>query len=231
MATVSAPVRHGKCSLRLSINGIVYRLRRLPAGPHSRVWLLTKPDGTEYTVTRSLGVVNCTCPDARMRSSRCKHLRALVALGLVSGRPRVPSAVAALASGAILAAGLVALVIAWSAWIGSYPLGHQAGGCGLALLATVLGCYTAQDDRDGADPRCPRCGSPVNVEWRGPEIYTVCYTCDYRESWSEADDAMWDLGPDEGPSHVPGEEPEWHPLFPGGRLAWSYEQVSHRSPN
>ena len=93
MATVAErapsaqPVRHGKCRLSLVINEQVYTLRRgNPSTRGMRQWLLRKSPDTVYCVTRYHGVIECSCPDASFRGSQCKHARALVALGLLSGR-------------------------------------------------------------------------------------------------------------------------------------------------
>jgi hypothetical protein len=91
MASLQAPppVRHGKCRLVIQINGCDYVLRRVKLGPRgkaSKSWSLTKADGTCYYVTRENASISCTCPDHRSRGSRCKHLRALVAAGLLCGR-------------------------------------------------------------------------------------------------------------------------------------------------
>lgn len=139
MASVASapPVRHGKCSLSLSINGSPYRLRRLPAGPWSRRWLLTKPDGTEYEVSRYLGRLTCSCPDASRRQAQCKHQRALVALGLVSARRRGPSAKRV---GSALA--LLALVVTLAAL---FPVSVGRA----ALLGCAVGFQVALDGSKG----------------------------------------------------------------------------------
>lgn len=106
MASVSQsapPVRHGRCRLSIVINGVTYKLRRKPAGPHGRVWVLTHADGpragVSHVVARQSGFVACTCEDSIHRGSRCKHMRALVAAGLLSGRSRpAPSQAAAAAA-------------------------------------------------------------------------------------------------------------------------------------
>ena len=109
MATVSAPrrlrpgsappvpVRHGKCSLHLSIGGVFYRLRPLtpPAGIKA-VWSLHKQgDGAPavYQVAQARGEQPaCTCPDFTINGAVCKHVGALRALGLVAGRKARPAA-------------------------------------------------------------------------------------------------------------------------------------------
>jgi hypothetical protein len=109
MATVSAPrrprpasappvpVRHGKCSLHLSIGGVFYRLRPLtpPAGVKA-LWSLRKQsDGAPavYQVAQARGEQPaCTCPDFTINGAVCKHVGALRALGLVAGRKARPAA-------------------------------------------------------------------------------------------------------------------------------------------
>jgi hypothetical protein len=86
-------VRHGTCSLTLRLNsGQRYRLHRLPSNRYERgsiVWGLDKltDDGPRYyLVTQFKGVITCTCPDSQINLSECKHMRALVACGLVKGQ-------------------------------------------------------------------------------------------------------------------------------------------------
>jgi hypothetical protein len=91
MSTVASPppVRHGKCRLELTINGVVYTVRRVKlgvAGRHAKSWSLTKPDGTCHFVCREGATLSCSCPDVRYHGARCKHQRALVAAGLLCGR-------------------------------------------------------------------------------------------------------------------------------------------------
>jgi hypothetical protein len=88
-------VRHGTARLELTISGVRYSLRRsrpdLLKG--ARVWTLRRLDppreGAMYCVVRFRGVNSCSCPDADIRKTECKHVRALVACGLVSGRKGV----------------------------------------------------------------------------------------------------------------------------------------------
>ena len=85
--------RHGTCKLRVFINSDEYSLKRQPAPARgARRWLLKKLTGeragTAYAVTRSDGRASCTCPDHRNNKFSCKHIKALVALGVLSGRTR-----------------------------------------------------------------------------------------------------------------------------------------------
>lgn len=86
------PTRTGSATLTVSINGSAYALRKLP--PPSRGatgWRLRKLDapraGACYSVLKTHGIVGCTCEDHTRTGSRCKHIAALTALGLV-GRYR-----------------------------------------------------------------------------------------------------------------------------------------------
>src|ERR1700677_3815495 len=84
----AAPVRHGKCSLHLSIGGTRYRLQPItpPAG-FKLVWSLRKQseiDSPVYQVTVEKGrQPACTCPDFTINGALCKHVGALRALGLI----------------------------------------------------------------------------------------------------------------------------------------------------
>ena len=101
MATLAPPVRpakarsprHGTCKLRVFINSDEYSLKRQPAPVQgARRWSLRKLSGdragTAYAVTRAGGLMSCTCPDHRNNTFSCKHIKALVALGVLSGRTR-----------------------------------------------------------------------------------------------------------------------------------------------
>ena len=93
----AATVRHGKCSLELSIGGTRYRLHPLtpPAG-FKAVWSLHKqaPDSSAvYQVAVEKGQQPaCTCPDFEINGAVCKHIGALKALGLIPGRKARPAA-------------------------------------------------------------------------------------------------------------------------------------------
>jgi hypothetical protein len=93
----AAPVRHGKCSLHLSIGGTRYRLQPItpPAG-YKLVWSLRKQSETDsavYQVAIAKGQQPaCTCPDFTINGALCKHVGALKALGLIPGRKARPAA-------------------------------------------------------------------------------------------------------------------------------------------
>jgi hypothetical protein len=94
------PVRAGRCSLLLIIDGKRYRVS--PAPPVSRgskIWHLKVMPGQEragrtYSICSFRGRVDCTCPDATKNGAVCKHSRALQALGLVAKTAK-PSVMAA----------------------------------------------------------------------------------------------------------------------------------------
>ncbi len=112
MATVSAParprpasappapsatVRHGKCSLELSIGGTRYRLHPLTPPPGFKaVWSLRK-QAHDHSAIYQVAVEKgqqpaCTCPDHEINGAVCKHIGALRALGLIAGRKARPAA-------------------------------------------------------------------------------------------------------------------------------------------
>ncbi len=81
--------RHAS-QLLLTIDQTLYAVRPLPAASASaeRAFLLQKLDGTSYSVENTLGGAHCDCPDFIFRRDGidpqgCKHIRALVAQGLV----------------------------------------------------------------------------------------------------------------------------------------------------
>src|ERR1700757_1385387 len=82
----AAPVRHGKCSLRLSIGGTEYRLIPLTPPPGFKVvWSLRK-QATDASAVYQVAVEKgqqaaCTCPDCAISGAICKHIGALKALG------------------------------------------------------------------------------------------------------------------------------------------------------
>jgi SWIM zinc finger len=93
----AATVRHGKCSLHLSIGGTRYRLHPLtpPAG-FKLVWSVRKQSETDsavYQVAIAKGAQPaCTCPDFTINGAVCKHVGSLRALGLIPGRKARPAA-------------------------------------------------------------------------------------------------------------------------------------------
>ena len=88
------PVRTGVCRLILVIDGIEYKLSRSPSVRAG--WHLKKRSGpragTTYCVLTHHKIVTCSCPDSIKNGAVCKHVRALVAVGLVSKRAK-PEAV------------------------------------------------------------------------------------------------------------------------------------------
>jgi hypothetical protein len=88
------PVRHGLCRLTLTIDGTDYKLSRSPSA--RAAWHLKKRSGPRagvtYCVLTHKGIVSCTCQDSIRSGAVCKHVRALVACGLVSRRAK-PEAV------------------------------------------------------------------------------------------------------------------------------------------
>jgi hypothetical protein len=132
MSTVAPPVRpakarsprHGTCKLLVFINSDEYSLKRQPAPARgARRWHLKKLTGDRagavYSVTRSGGVAACTCPDHRNNKFSCKHIKALVALGVISGRTRPAPAIEAPRSPAARAT--AAAIIARAAHLGTAP--------------------------------------------------------------------------------------------------------------
>jgi hypothetical protein len=79
------------CRLTLSINGTDYRVRPVAAaegfGVVKAARLRKLADGDVIDVARTLDGFTCTCADATFRhdegNARCKHARALAALGLI----------------------------------------------------------------------------------------------------------------------------------------------------
>lgn len=87
-ATATAPAS----GLFLKINETFYRVRPLREGPGeaTRAFRLNKPDGTLYDVAQTDFGPTCDCPDFIFRRdgldpSGCKHVKALVAEGLIVG--------------------------------------------------------------------------------------------------------------------------------------------------
>lgn len=90
----AAPVRRGKCNLRLHINEDVYSIRKHPSGSHARLWALKKLTGPRAGRTllcgRIYAQVACDCEDWTINRPRggCKHIKALKALGLIAQKTR-----------------------------------------------------------------------------------------------------------------------------------------------
>jgi hypothetical protein len=91
------PVRHGTCRLIVVIDGTEYRLSRSPSA--RAAWHLkrmTEPrKGTVYCVLTHKCVVTLTHPYNTINGDVCKHVRALVACGLVSRRAKPEAVLAA----------------------------------------------------------------------------------------------------------------------------------------
>jgi hypothetical protein len=134
MATVAPSVRpakarsprHGTCKLRVFINSDEYYLKRKPAPVQgARRWSLRKLSGERagavYAVTRSGGFTSCTCPDHRNNRFRCNHIKALVALGVISGRTRPTPTPAIEAPRSPAARATAAAIAARAAQLGTAP--------------------------------------------------------------------------------------------------------------
>jgi hypothetical protein len=93
-AQPAPPVRHGTCRLTLTIDGTEYRLSRSPSVRAG--WHLKKRSGPRagvtYCVLTHKRIVTCSCHDSIRGGAVCKHVRAMVACGLVSKRAK-PEAV------------------------------------------------------------------------------------------------------------------------------------------
>ena len=88
-ATTAPKPATGRCSLRLRINGVGYKVRPLPADFGGlKVFRLTKADGEFHDVSRDVFGTSCTCGDHVWRRdgidpAGCKHTRSMKALGLL----------------------------------------------------------------------------------------------------------------------------------------------------
>ncbi len=84
------PVRTGKCSLILVIDGRRYRVTPgEPTRRGSKIWRLRVCAGQTragqlYSVCSVHKHVDCTCPDSTLNFAVCKHIRALQAIGMVA---------------------------------------------------------------------------------------------------------------------------------------------------
>jgi hypothetical protein len=106
IAVARKPARHAQAVARLSlfINGKAYHVRPLPvdASTHLKAFRLRKFDGTEYDVAQGGHGITCDCPDFTFNRDGidpegCKHIKALVACGLMDrsqddDRPAAPVA-------------------------------------------------------------------------------------------------------------------------------------------
>ena len=122
--------RHGTCKLRVFINSDEYSIKRRPAPePGARRWALAKRtgdrSGSVYHVTRAAGFLSCSCPDHQNNKFSCKHIKALVALGLLSGRKRPAPAIEMPRSPAARAA--AATLVARAAQLGTAPARREGG--------------------------------------------------------------------------------------------------------
>jgi hypothetical protein len=93
----AAAARHGKCGLHLSIGGTRYRLRPLAPPAGFRVLWSLRKQANDHSAIYQVAVAKgqapaCTCPDYRINGAVCKHIGALVALGLIPGRKPRPAA-------------------------------------------------------------------------------------------------------------------------------------------
>jgi hypothetical protein len=84
---------HGTCRLVLTINGTDYVVRPVLADSSIalKAFRLRKEDGTAYDVALTAHGLQCDCPDFLFHrdgldSDECKHLKALVACGLLEAK-------------------------------------------------------------------------------------------------------------------------------------------------
>jgi hypothetical protein len=92
IAAARKPARPAQAVARLSlfINGKAYHVRPLSVDPdvHSRAFRLRKFDGIEYDIAQTEHGITCDCPDFTFNRDGidpdgCKHIKALVACGLM----------------------------------------------------------------------------------------------------------------------------------------------------
>jgi hypothetical protein len=79
---------HGTCRLTMTINGTHYGVRP-NAGGACAAFRLKKGDGTMYDVARTEHGPTCDCPDFifhrdGLDEAGCKHIKAMVACGLLA---------------------------------------------------------------------------------------------------------------------------------------------------
>lgn len=84
--------------LDLTIDRTTYNLERVACHPSigPRAYRLTKQDGVAYDVAQTSVGLQCDCPDYIFRRDGidpdgCKHVRALVASGLIDGAHHIPT--------------------------------------------------------------------------------------------------------------------------------------------
>ena len=90
----------GTARLSLFINGTAYDVRPLSADARTAIkaFRLRKFDGTEYDIAQMVHGIACDCPDFTFKREGidpegCKHVKALVACGLIEPQPaQVPAA-------------------------------------------------------------------------------------------------------------------------------------------
>lgn len=94
------PVRpaHGTCRLTITINGTAYNVRPIASDTFAafQAFRLRKADGTAYDVADTLYGHTCDCPDfvfhrEGIDPSGCKHIKALVACGILSPTGAMPT--------------------------------------------------------------------------------------------------------------------------------------------
>ena len=83
--------------------------------------------GAVYSVTRSGGVAACTCPDHQKNKFSCKHIKALVVLGVISGRTRPAPALAIEAPRSPAARATAAAIVARAAQLGTAAARREGG--------------------------------------------------------------------------------------------------------
>lgn len=81
------------CRLTMEINGVDYRVEPRPPGSYAvtRSYRLSKGDGTAYDVALTDFGLTCDCPDFifhrdGLDPGGCKHIKAMVAYGLLDGK-------------------------------------------------------------------------------------------------------------------------------------------------
>jgi hypothetical protein len=90
----AATAPHGTCRLTLTINGTAYAVKPVACDPGAalRCFELRKGDGTRYHSSQHEHGAECDCPDFvfhrdGLDPAGCKHVRALVACGMLDDSP------------------------------------------------------------------------------------------------------------------------------------------------